>query len=62
MKNRDEKMRQRFLDREDERLLRKVDKQIRKDKISCYGCTDRDAEQDEAYQLLLNLKAQLEGR
>lgn len=56
MKNRDEKMRQRFLDREDERLLRKVDK------ISCYGRTDKDAEQDEAYQLLLNLKAKLEGR
>ena len=62
MKNRDEKMRQRFLDREEDRLLRKVDKQIRNQKRAFSERTDKDREADEAYQRLLNLKAELEGR
>lgn len=62
MKNRDAKMLERFLQREDDRLLRKIDKQIRKEKEAIYTRTDKDRQEDEAYQRLLNIKAELEGR
>ena len=62
MKNLDEKMRQRFLDREDDRLLRKVDKEIRKHKRASYARTDKDEQEAEMIQRLLNIKAELEGR
>ena len=62
MKSYDSKMRERFLQREDDRLLRKIEKQIRKEKVACYERTDKDRQADEAYQRLLNIKAKLEGR
>lgn len=60
MKNRDAKMRERYLDREDDRLLRKIENKMRKYKMSFYERTDKDREADEDYQRLLNIKAELE--
>ena len=62
MKNRDVKMRERFLQREDDRLQKKIDKKLRKEKEAFYSRTDKDREADEVYQHLLNLKAELERR
>lgn len=62
MKNRDAKMRERFLQREDDRLLRRIEKQIKKEKSARYGRTDKDMQEDEAFQRLLNIKAELERR
>ena len=62
MKNRDAKMRERFWQREDDRLLRKIDKQIKKYKEASYNRTDKDIHEDDVYQRLLNIKAELEGR
>ena len=62
MKNRDAKMRERFLQREDDRLLRKVDKEIRNYKRDAYERTGKDEYEDEAFQRLLNIKAEMEGR
>lgn len=60
MKDRDAKMRERFLQREDDRLLRKIEKKIRKEKEAFYTRTDKDEQEDEAFQRLLNIKSQLE--
>ena len=62
MKDRDAKMRERYLEREDDRLLRKIEKQIRKEKEAFYARTDKDNQENEAFQRLLNIKAKLEGR
>ena len=62
MKNRDSKMRERFLQREDDRLLRRIEKQIKKEKEALYERTDKDYKADEEYQRLLNIAAKLEGR
>lgn len=62
MKNRDAKMRERFLQREDDRLLRRIEKQIKKEKAACYARTDKDEQEDEMLQRLLNIKTELEGR
>ena len=55
-----EMLNERWKDRETERLLRKIEKQIRKEKESAYSRTDKDEQADEALQHLLNLKAKLE--
>lgn len=60
MKNRDQKMRERYERLEEERLLRKIDKQIRKEKEVAFARTDKDEYEDEAFQRLLTLKAELE--
>ena len=62
MKDRDAKMRERFLQREDDRILRKIDKQIKREKAAYREKTDKDEQMDEAYQILLNINAELEGR
>ena len=62
MTNRDEKMRERFLQREDDRLQKKLDKKLRKAKEAFYSGTHKDREADEVYQHLLNLRAQMEDR
>lgn len=60
MKNRDAKMRERYLQREDDRLLKKVYKQELKAKKEFYARTDKDEREDDAFQHLLELKAKLE--
>ena len=62
MKNRDAKMRERYLNREDDRLLRMVEKQVRKEKEAFYGRTDKDEQADEVYQRILDLRKHLEER
>ena len=59
MKDRDAKMRERYLQREDERLLRMIEKRERKAKEAFYSRTDKDEQEDEAFQRLLNLAAKL---
>lgn len=59
MKNRDAKMRERYLQREDERLLKKIEKQERKAKEAAYSRTDKDEQEDEAFQRLMNIAAKL---
>ena len=61
MKNRDEKMRLRYQEKEETRLLNKIDKQIRKEKAEFYARTDKDKQEDAAFQQLLELKKRLEG-
>lgn len=61
MKDRDAKMRERYLQREDERLLRMIEKRERKAKEAFYSRTDKDEQEDEAFQRLLNLAAELRG-
>lgn len=64
MKNRDAKMRERYLNREDDRLLRMEEKQARKkckEKEAFYGCTDIDAVHDEIAQRILNIVERLKG-
>lgn len=62
MKDRDAKMRERYLQREDDRLLRKIEKQERKAKEAFYARSDKDEQEDEAFQRLLNIAAKLNGR
>lgn len=61
MKNRDQKMRERYERLEEERLQRKIDKEIRKKKEAAYARSDKDEYEAEAIQRLLNLRAKLEG-
>jgi len=61
VKDRDAKMRERYLQREDERLLRMIEKRERKAKEAFYSRTDKDEQEDEAFQRLLNLAAELRG-
>lgn len=61
MKNRDEKMRLRYQEKEETRLLNKIDKQIRKEKEAFYTRTDKDEYEDAAHQRLLEIAARLEG-
>lgn len=61
MKNRDEKMRLRYQEKEDTRLLKKLDKQIRREKEAVYTRTDKDKQHDEMTQRLLAIAKRLEG-
>ena len=61
MKDFDAKMRERYLQREDDRLQRKLEKRIRKGKEAFYSRTDKDEQAADAYQRLLNLAAELRG-
>ena len=61
MKNRDEKMRLRYQEKEDTRRLKMIDKQIRREKEALYARTDKDKQEDAAFQRLLSLAAKLEG-
>jgi len=61
MKNRDAKMRERYLNREDDRLLRMVEKQVRKEKEAFCERTDKDMLHDEMAQRLLNIAKRLKG-
>lgn len=61
MKNRDEKMRLRYQEKEETRLLNKIDKQIRKEKEAFYTRTDKDEYEDAVFQRLLEIAARLEG-
>ena len=54
-----EMLNERWKDRENERLLRKTEKQMRKEKEAAYSRTDKDEQADEAYQRLLNIAAEL---
>lgn len=60
MKNRDEKMRLRYQEKEDTRLEDMIYKQIRKKKEAFYTRTDKSEYEDNAFQHLLELKAALE--
>lgn len=62
MKNRDAKMRERYLNREDDRLLRMVEKQVRKEKEAFCERTDKDEFHDEIVQRIFTLKKHLEER
>lgn len=61
MKNRDEKMRLRHQEKEEERLLRMIKKQERMEKEAFYTRTDKDEYEDVAFQRLLEIAARLEG-
>lgn len=54
-----EMLNERWKDKENERLLRKIKKQIRKEKEAAYSRTDKDEQGDEALQRLLNIAAKL---
>ena len=61
MKDYDRKMREKWIYSEDERMQRKVDRELSKYK-KCYSeRNDKDEQMDNAFQKLLNLKAELEG-
>lgn len=64
MKNRDAKMRERYLNKEDDRLLRMVEKQARKkckEKEAFYERTDKDELHEEMVQRLLSIAERLKG-
>lgn len=55
MKDLDRKMRDRHWQKEDDRLQRKAEKRLRKYKETFYKRTDKDEQEDEAIQRLLEL-------
>lgn len=55
------KMRLRYQEKEDNRRLTMIEKKIRKEKERFYARTDKDEQEDEAFQRFLNLAAELEG-
>ena len=60
MKNRDAKMRERYLQKEDDRLFSMIEKKLKHEKEAFYGRTDKDELQDEMYQRLLNLAKEMQ--
>lgn len=57
MKNRDEKMRLRYQEKEDTRRLKVIDKQMRREKEAAYTRTDKDMQEAEAVQRLFEIAA-----
>lgn len=59
MRNRDAKMRERYLRKEDDRLLSMIEKKLKHEKKAFYERTDKDELQDEMFQRLLNLAKEM---
>lgn len=60
MKNRDAKMRERYLRKEDDRLQKKWDKELKKlkQKHSCSERTHKDEQEAEMIQRLINMMSE----